>query len=214
MIEMKEIGRRFGASWILSHVNLTIAQGESVALFGNNGSGKSTLLKIIATMLAPTTGTLRVAGYDPQKEKKEIRKRLRYLAHEKQLYESLTVMENLKLSATLREKEKDPGLEMTLKRMGILSYKNQKTSELSEGTRKRLILAKLLVGETDLILLDEPHPTLDKGGKEILNDLIREWRKNGKTIVLASHDHDQALAHADRLVILEGGTVNYDGKPK
>ena len=223
MIEMHEAGRRFGPNWVLSHINLTINQGESVALFGNNGSGKSTLLKMVATLLAPTTGSIKVSGLDSQKEKRKTRARIRYLAHEKQLYEPLTAMENLRLSAALRgweetkdqrPKTKDQKLEEVLKRMGIDRFKNHKVAELSEGTRKRLLLARLLVGTADLILLDEPHPTLDTKGKEILNGMISKWRKEGKTIILASHDHEQALSHADRLIILENGAIDYDGKPK
>ena len=212
LIEIREVGRRFGLSWVLSRCNLKINQGESVALFGNNGSGKSTLLKMIATLLAPTTGSIKVAGLDTRKEKREIRARLRYLAHEKQLYEPLTAMENLRLAASLRGV--DQPLEAILQRVGIDRFKNQKVEELSEGTRKRLMLARLLVGEADLILLDEPHPTLDIKGKEILNDMIARWRKEGKTIILASHDHEQALSQADRLIILKDGTIDYDGKPK
>src|SRR3989338_8743876 len=217
MIEMHEAGRRFGPNWVLSHINLTINQGESVALFGNNGSGKSTLLKMVATLLAPTTGSIKVSGLDSQKEKRKIRARIRYLAHEKQLYEPLTAMENLRLSAALRgweetkdqrPKTKDQKLEEVLKRMGIDRFKNHKVAELSEGTRKRLLLARLLMGTADLILLDEPHPTLDTKGKEILNEMIRQWRKEGKTIILASHDHEQALSHADRLIILENGAID------
>ncbi|MBI2340791.1 MAG: ABC transporter ATP-binding protein [Deltaproteobacteria bacterium] len=205
LVEMKEAGRRFGRSWVLSRCNLKIGRGESVALFGNNGSGKSTLLKMVATLLAPTTGTITVAGHDTQKEKREIRPRIRYLAHEKQLYEPLTVMENLRLTASLRGVDRP--LETVLQRVGIDRFKNYKVEELSEGTRKRLMLARLLLGEADLILLDEPR-------KEILNEIIRGWKKEGKTVILASHDHEQALSHADRLVILKDGTIDYDGKPK
>lgn len=212
VVEMNELGKRYESSWVLCRLSLKIRQGESVALFGKNGSGKSTLLKMIATLLAPTIGTIKVAGHDSRKEKGAIRSRIRYLAHEKQLYETLTVMENLRLTASLRQITSD--LILILDRMGIAKYKNQKISKLSEGTRKRLTLARLLLGESDLILLDEPHPTLDTNGREILNTMIYQWKKEGKTILLASHDHKEALSHADRLIILEGGTVSYDGKPK
>ncbi|MBI4412288.1 MAG: heme ABC exporter ATP-binding protein CcmA [Deltaproteobacteria bacterium] len=222
LVEIKDVARRFRQTWVLSRINLTINRGESVALFGNNGSGKSTLLKMIATLLAPTTGTIKVAGLDTRKGKRKIRERIRYLAHEKQLYEPLTAMENLRLIAGLRGwgrpgtsdqglVTKDQKLKEILERVGIDRFRNHKVEELSEGTRKRLMLAKLLVGTADLILLDEPHPTLDIRGKEILNDMIRQWRKEGKTIVLAGHDHEQALSQADRLIILKDGTIDYDG---
>jgi energy-coupling factor transporter ATP-binding protein EcfA2 len=79
--------------------------------------------------------------------------------------------------------------------------------------KKRVVLARILLAVTDpeLILLDEPHPTLDTEGRNILDGLIQEWRKEGKTVILASHDHDLALSHVDRLIVLDEGKVSYDG---
>lgn len=211
---MTEVGRRFGSSWVLSHLSLQIRRGESIALFGRNGSGKSTLLKLVATLLSPTIGELNILGWDVLQDKQEIRKGLRLLGHEKQLYGMLTVLENLQFAAATRGlalREKD--LCDVLDRLGIAHKKDQRVSELSEGTKKRLVLARLLLGEPELILLDEPHPTLDLESRDILHSLISDWRKQGKTILLASHDHEQTLAHVDRLLLLEEGQILYDGKP-
>ena len=81
--------------------------------------------------------------------------------------------------------------------------------------KKRAVLARLLLGTTepDLVVLDEPHLTLDIEGRRLLDELIQKWRETGKTILLASHDHDQALMHADRLLVLEKGGISYDGTP-
>lgn len=215
-IEMKDLGRRYGSSWILAYLNLVIQKGESVALFGNNGSGKTTLLKMIATLLAPSTGHLSVLGCDAVKQKGEIRNRLRFLGHEKQLYDRLSVVENMRLTAGIRglsSKKIDTVFEGLLDRLQILGSKHKRVGDLSEGMKKRLVLARLLLGDPDLIMLDEPHPTLDVRGREILNDLIGEWRRSGKTILLASHDHEEVLSHVDRLIILHNGSLHYDGSP-
>lgn len=218
-VEMYEVGKRFGAHWILARLNLRIQRGETVALFGRNGSGKSTLLKILATLLPPSTGSFRVLGLDPSKERAAIRKKIRFLAHERQLYGMLTVYENLRLAAVLRgipAVETDQRIGELLKRLDLEAVANRRVSQLSEGMKKRVVLARLLVGneEPDLILLDEPHPTLDESGRRILDGLIQEWRGKRKTVILASHDHGRALLHADRLLILEEGRISYDGPPK
>ena len=212
-IEMTEVGKRLGSHWILAHLNLRINRGESTALFGRNGSGKSTLLKILATLLAPTTGRLKIAGMDSQDDKSHVRKKIRLLGHDKQLYQTLTVMENLRLAATIRGlKSLTPAnYAQILEKLQLTRYRDRLLRELSEGMKKRCVLAKLLLGEPELILLDEPHPTLDTEGKAILNEMIVEWKRQGKTIVLASHDHEQALAYADRLLVLEDGEIAYDG---
>jgi heme ABC exporter ATP-binding subunit CcmA len=219
MIEMNDVGKRLGAHWVLSHINLQVRQGESIALFGRNGSGKSTLLKILATLLAPSAGSVKILGLDPSEDRAAVRRRIRLLAHEKQLYGSLTVLENLRLAAALRGvpggETKRQAAEL-LERIELAKVRDRRVSQLSEGMKKRVVLARLLVGNEapDLILLDEPHPTLDESGRRILDGLIREWRGKGKTVVLASHDHDRALLHADRLLVLEEGRISYDGPPK
>lgn len=101
-IEARDPGKRFGGHWILTRVDLTLRRGEAIALFGGNGSGKTTLLKMLATLLAPSRGSLSVLGHDVARETERIRRRIRLLAHEKQLYGTLTVCENLRLCATMR----------------------------------------------------------------------------------------------------------------
>lgn len=216
-LSISDLSHRFGAHWVLRHINLTIPAGQSVALFGSNGSGKSTLLKIMATLLTPSHGRVDVFGNDIRHKHAEIRQRLRFLTHEQQLYPSLTVMEHMTLAGTLRgiSSHDLPSLvQSLLVRMDIDHVRDRKVVELSEGMRKRLVLARLLLGDFDMVLLDEPHPTLDRAGKQILNELITEWRRAGKTLMLASHDHDVTLAHVDRLLVLDQGQWSYDGPPK
>lgn len=211
------LGKRYGPRWILSAVNINIKKGEVVALFGNNGSGKTTLLRLIATLASPSVGTLQVLGCDPTRDKPKIRQRLRFLGHNKQLYERLSVLENLKLAARIRglvDRHTAADLTALQGRLQLAAVQDRPVSELSEGMKKRLVLARLLLGDPELILLDEPHPTLDTQGRQILNDLIGEWKGRGKTIVIASHDHVEVLRHANRLIVLQGGTVHYDGAPK
>lgn len=218
VVEMSDVGKRYGSHWVLSRVNLKVKRGESIGLFGGNGSGKSTLLKIMATLLPPSTGRMTVLGDEAEGRKRKIRGRLRFLAHEKQLYSALTVLENLQLTASLRgvsSGKADSQIQEILERFRIDRFGGCRISQLSEGMKKRVVIGRLLIGpeEPELILLDEPHPTLDLEGRKILDGLITDWRRSGKAILLASHDHAQALAHVDRLLVLEGGRISYDGPP-
>lgn len=219
VIEIKNLGKRFGNHWVLSGINLSVRAGESIALFGGNGSGKSTLLKILATLLSPSRGSAHLCGMNLEKEKQEIRRIVRFLAHEKQLYGPLTVSETLRLVAGLRQitpSEARRKGEEILRRLQLDRFAGKRVGHLSEGLKKRLVLARLLFGieKARLILLDEPHPTLDKEGRKILDEMILEWKKGGKTLLIASHDHAEALAHADRLLVLDAGRLIYDGVPK
>ncbi len=218
-MEMSGAGKRYGAHWVLSGLELTIAQGETVAVFGKNGSGKSTFLKMIATLVAPSAGRVFVFGQDPSKDKSKIRGRVRMLGHEKQLYDSLTARENLRLAADLlgvSSRDRDLLIRNLLDRFQIGRMADRRVGQLSEGMKKRVVLARLSLGEerSDLFLLDEPYPTLDEEGRRILDDLIMEWKKNGKTVLLSSHDHDMALRHSKRLLIIENRTIDYDGVPR
>ena len=170
-------------------------------------------MKILATLIQPTAGQLRILGLDPRRESREIREKIGMVAHEKQLYGSLTVLETMQLAARLRGRggEVIRGL---LERFGLARHQDRRIGHLSEGMKKRLVLARLAAGEQELILLDEPHPTLDREGRVILDEMISSWRKAGKSLLLASHDHAEALAHADRLLVMEAGRIVYDGPPK
>lgn len=212
VLEMEGIGKRYEGRWILRDLRLTVSRGETVALFGGNGSGKTTLLKMIALLLPPTTGQFNVFGSEPATNSREIRTKIRFLGHEKRLYEALTVRENAQLLAVLRGLRDGRQIISVMERLGIEKFQNYRVSQLSEGMRKRLVLATLLLGSADLILLDEPHPTLDQGGKKILDDLIQQWKTEGKTLMIASHDHEQVLKHADRLVVLKEGKIFEEGK--
>lgn len=218
-VEISDLGKRFGSHWVLAHLNLTIRRGESVALLGRNGSGKSTLLRIMASLVAPTTGSLKILGHNPHHHKMLIRKKLRLLGHEKQLYGMLTVLENLRLATAIRgfaAHTGDSEINKLLELFHLSKFQDRRVNQLSEGMRKRVVLTKLLLSSSDLelILLDEPFPTLDMESRKILDHLIQSWRDQRKTILLTSHDHAQVLTQVDRLLILQEGQICYDGPPK
>lgn len=217
VLEIKELGKRFGSQWVLAHINLTVRAGEAIALFGDNGSGKSTLIKILATLLEPTHGSVHVCGHNSRQDKKTVRRLIGLLGHEKQLYRSLTVLENIRLTASiLGMSRKSPLVEEALEQLQMLPAQHKIVATISEGMKKRLALAKMWLAtntheETQLVLLDEPHAGLDVMGKDILHQLLNRWRQEGKTVILASHDHELILPHVDRVLVLKKGLLDYDG---
>ncbi len=199
-IEMSDVGKRFGTHWVLRRVDLSVRRGEAIALFGGNGAGKSTLLKLIASLLSPSCGSLKTSG------------NMRFFAHEKQLYSLLTVFENLRLVAQLTTKRVQVPfgcVDEALDRLQIRKIRDQRIGQLSEGQKKRVTLAKLLIGadDSEIFLMDEPYPTLDEEGKKVLDGLLREWREKGKTLLIASHERERTLPHVDRVLSIEGGRI-------
>lgn len=211
-IELIRVGKRYQYHWAIAPMDLTIQRGESVALFGQNGSGKSTLLRILATLVAPSIGQLKILGLEPKRHKEIIRKKIKFLGHSYPVYGSLTVTENLKLAASLLDLGR-PFLQKQigdiLERFQIKQFHHHRVEDLSEGLRKRVVLARLLMGACDpeLVLLDEPQPALDAQARGILTSLIEEWKKKGITLLIASHDHQQTLIHTERTLTLEGGRI-------
>ncbi|MBI4212219.1 MAG: heme ABC exporter ATP-binding protein CcmA [Deltaproteobacteria bacterium] len=212
-VHLQGVGRRFGRRWILSSLDLTVQPGETLAIFGNNGTGKTTLLQILATLLSPTRGDITIFGHSLAREKNSIRRLTGYIGHAKQLYNHFTVDEYLELVFRLRHKTTEKmrtRVDQSLDTMGLTAHRQAIIETLSEGMKKRLTFCRLLLCDPRLILLDEPHPTLDAQGKMIFDRLMREWKQNGKTIFIASHEHDQTLAHADRVVIINEGKFTHE----
>lgn len=209
-IEIKNLSHRFGLSWALRNIVLEIAAGECVAILGPNASGKSTLLKIMATRLKPTRGEVRIFGLSLQNGLGQIRSQTEWLGHELGLYKNLSAQENLAFHFKMKgQKPSIEKIETALNRVKLNGNKNNPISTFSSGQRKRLTLARILLAEPKIILLDEPHTNLDQEGKKLMNDLITNWQATGKTLCLASHDHKEILPLCSRaLHLLEGGLVS------
>lgn len=204
-IEIEDLSHRFGKTWALIRLSFTVRTGESIAVLGPNGSGKSTLLKILATRLLPTLGRGTILGRDIQKEAPQIRHSIEWLGHHFGHYSSLTVTENLRFSFKLAGLKPDESkIKSALAKTGLDAKENQYADSLSAGQKKRLALARILLKDPQLILLDEPHTNLDKEGKELMNNLIKKWKKEGKTLCMASHDIAEITPLVDRNLYLKG----------
>jgi heme exporter protein A len=187
-------------------MSFTITAGACFALFGPNGAGKTTLLRILATLQAPSGGQFTIFGQDGVAEKDSVRAILLFIAHGSHLYEELSATENLQFSLALRGQKPEPSqLKRALDQTGIGAYGNLKIRQFSAGMKKRLALAKAILAQPKLLLLDEPYNALDDGGVCITNQLIQDTMKRGGTVIMTTHDRTKAAQIATEGAILQAG---------
>ena len=187
MIRARGLARRFGARRVLDGLDLDVADGDFVLVTGPNGSGKTTLLRLVAGLLAPTGGEVRVAVD---------RGRIGFLAHEPLVYRELTPLENLDLFGRLyRIPERRERIGMLLERFGLWDERRERVADFSRGMLQRLALCRTLLHDPALLLLDEPFNALDEDGAILLDRELRELRP-GRTFLVATHDPDRLASLA------------------
>lgn len=202
-IEIKNLSHRFGLNWALRDISLEVAAGACIAILGPNASGKSTLLKILATRLKPTRGEVLIFGFDIQNGLGQIRAQTEWLGHELGLYKNLNAQENLTFHFKMKgQKPNQEKITAALAKVELDGNKNNLVATFSSGQRKRLALARILLGEPKIILLDEPHTNLDQAGKKLMNTLIAQWKKESRTICLSSHERVEVLPSCNQTLTL------------
>jgi len=214
-LESEDIRKTFGHFTALAGVTLSVERGEFLALFGRNGAGKTTFLKVAATLVRHTQGKLRVEGIDISEEPEKARRQIGFLSHNTYLYRDLNPVENLRFFARLYGlKEPDKRIAALLERVGLGRRTADPVRAFSRGLHQRLGIARVMLHDPSLILLDEPYTGLDANAVEILNELLDEASRAGKTIILTTHDLDQGLRGATRAAIIDRGKVVFTGKAK
>jgi len=176
--------RRFGERAALAGVDLHLATGEFVLVTGPNGAGKTTLLRVLATVLRPTSGTVKVAGHELPRHAPAARPAIGYVAHGPLVYPGLTARENLELYAALYGVPADR-VAPALERVGLGGRGHDTVAELSRGMAQRLALARAVLHAPVLLLLDEPTAGLDSDGRDLLRDVLSE---PGRTVIVSTHE--------------------------
>jgi heme exporter protein A len=211
-IELSHLARRYGREFVLKDINLVVTPGKIVVLKGNNGTGKTTLLKVLSTRLRPSRGSGKVFGCDLVKQAHEVRKSVAYLSVSGGSYPSLTAFENLKLAAQLYNLEFTTAeLEGKLEAVGLLPARNKLVREFSSGMKKRLGIARVLLSDAELWLLDEPYNALDESGQTLVDDLLKTAHLDGRTVMMATHDLERVQKLADSVLELRDGTLKRHG---
>jgi heme exporter protein A len=214
-LESKGIEKKFGYAYAVRNVSLQVRRGEFVALFGSNGAGKTTFLKVAAGLMRPTKGSLSIEGFDVAKSAEETRRRIGFLSHNTFVYRDLSPLENLKFFCRLYGvSDSEERLLELLKRVDLAQRAKEPVRAFSRGLQQRVGIARALLHDPALILLDEPYTGLDAKAAQTLNDILDEAAQSGKTIILTTHDLNQGLRAATRAVILDRGKVVHDGPAK
>jgi heme ABC exporter ATP-binding subunit CcmA len=192
---------------LLSGIDLEVAEGEVVHLRGPNGAGKTSLLRATAGLVPIASGTAIVLGHDLCQDRRSVRRFVGLLGHSGFLYEEMSVEENLRFAT--RAARRDTGaVRPALERVGLGGrLAGLPLVKLSAGQRRRASIATLIARAPRLWLLDEPHAGLDEEGRALVDDVVGEARRDGGTVILASHEHDRAALIADRVVQIGGGRV-------
>jgi heme exporter protein A len=213
-VRTHRLGRRFQRSWALAHCDLDVAAGETLLVAGANGSGKTTLLRLTAGLLRPSTGSVEVFGREPRKSRLAVRRRLSLVSHSSFLYERLTALESLRLWARIRgasSSADDRALTALLDEVGLAERAESPVNTFSAGMRKRLTLARTRLEDPDLLLLDEPFAALDVPGQRLVERWIRDAAARGVTVMLASHQLEQAATLCRRAIVLRRGQIEWEG---
>lgn len=206
VVEAKDLHKTFAWVPVLRGVSCTIAAGEAVGIFGPNGAGKTTFLRVLATLLKPSSGALTL--FERPAHEAEARRQLGFLGHDSFLYPDLTPIENLTFYAkAYRLENPSVRVDSVLEQVSLQDWAKTPLRTFSRGMEQRLALARVLLHEPDLLLLDEPYTGLDQRAVELLQKILMQAKEAGKTIVFATHDFELGLALCSRAVILKRGQL-------
>jgi ABC-2 type transport system ATP-binding protein len=208
VIETQGLTKRYGSVTAVENLSVRIEEGEIFGFLGPNGAGKSTTINMLLDFAKPTSGTAQVFGMDCQDSGKAIRRRIGVLPEGFDVYERLTGRQHLEFAT--ESKSATESADALLDRVGIAGDADRKAGDYSKGMKQRLVLAMALVGDPDLLILDEPTTGLDPNGAREVRGIIQEENDRGTTVFFSSHILEQVEAVCDRVGILRDGQLVAD----
>lgn len=212
-IEVRALTKTFGLNPVLRGLDLDVPRGEFLTLLGPNGSGKTTLLRILGALARPTSGTVRIGGWELPGEAEFVRAQLGVVSHLPLLYDTLTAEENLLFFARIynlpRETRRER-VDAMLRRVGLARRARDVVATYSRGMQQRLAIARAILHDPAVLLLDEPYTGLDQDAAALLDELLREVAIGGRTVLMTTHDLRRGHALADRIAILSRGKIAFD----
>lgn len=208
MIEIRGLVKQYGLNTVLRGADLRVHPGEFVTLVGSNGAGKTTLIRIVATLLRPTAGAVRVGGWPLPQRADRVRRHIGIVSHQPMLYGDMTAEENLLFFARLyRLEDAKERTANALRTVGLAARQRDPVRTFSRGMYQRLTLARATLHEPDVLLLDEPYTGLDQEASALLDELLREQISRHRTILMITHDLVHGLNLCDRIAILNRGKI-------
>lgn len=211
-IETAGLTKRYGALTAVDDVSLTVPEGAIYGLLGPNGAGKSTHIDVLLNFIRPTAGTTTVCGYDGQDQALAVRRRVGVLPDGFDVFPRLSGARHVRYVAAARGVDHDPA--GSLARVGLEDAVSQRATDYSRGMQQRLALAMALVGEPDVLILDEPFSGLDPDGVRLLRRIVAEEHDRGATVFLSSHRLDQVERVCTRIDLVRDGRLLVEGPPE
>ncbi len=217
-IAMSRLCKRYGAKDVVADLSLCIRPGIT-GLLGPNAAGKTTLMRMLATVLAPTAGDLRLLGRDPAdpEQRTDLRRRLGYMPQEPGFHRGFTAFEFVDYVAILKEMT-DTGarhreVRRVLERVGLGDVAGRRIRKLSGGMRKRVALAQALLGDPRMLVLDEPSSALDPEQRMRFRELVSELDDGSRIVLVSTHQTEDVAALCERVIVLREGSATFDGRP-
>jgi lipooligosaccharide transport system ATP-binding protein len=216
VVEARGLRKHYDGFEAVAGIDFAVGRGECFGFLGPNGAGKTTTMRLVQAVAHPSAGTLRVLGLDPARRGKQVRARIGVCPQLDNLDPDLLVYENLMvygryfaLPRRIRRERSDALLAF----VSLTEKRDRKIAELSGGMKRRLVIARALVNEPELLILDEPTTGLDPQARHLIWQKLRELKSRGVTMLLTTHYMDEAERLCDRLVILDGGKILAEGAP-
>jgi lipooligosaccharide transport system ATP-binding protein len=217
LIVARNLVKRFGEFCAVDGIDVEVRRGESFGFLGPNGAGKSSTMRMIGCVSPVTDGELRIFGLDPATHGKQIRARIGVVPQADQLDEQLTVRDNLELYGRYFDLSRAECKRRTAELLEFVQLGDRATSKiepLSGGMKRRVTIARSLINEPELLLLDEPTTCLDPQARHVLWDRLYRLKQRGVTLVLTTHYMDEAEQLCDRLVVMDAGKIVAEGSPR
>jgi heme exporter protein A len=211
MIKIHKLIKTFGRRVVLRGVDLTINEGEFVTLLGANGAGKTTLLHIVASLSKPTAGDVLIGGYRLADSASQLRRFIGLVSHKTLLYGDLTAHQNLRFYTRLYDVPDAAGrIETVLEQVGLWGRQHDPVRTYSRGMQQRLAIARAILHNPPILLLDEPDTGLDQHAADMLGNLLSAVGASQRTVLMTTHNLERGLSLGNRLVILAKGKIAYD----
>ena len=209
-VRVQGLEKSFGEWPVLWDLDMTLPWGELLTLFGANGVGKTTLLRILSTQAKADAGTIQVAGFSQKRKPEAVRRCVGVVGHQTFLYDDLTCRENLVYYGRLYGLENcGARADEALSRLGLAHRADRRVRTLSNGMQKRLAIARAVLHQPLVLLLDEPAAGLDRESVGMLRSLLEEWTEAGRSVIMTTHDLELGLSWAHQAAILYGGKIHF-----
>ena len=217
VVEARNLLKKFGDFVAVNRISFRVATGECFGILGPNGAGKTTTIRMVYHFSPMTDGSLKVFGLDISRDWRQVKARIGVCQQENSLDPDLTVLQNLEVFARYFDIPKKVAREKAMELLAFIALDhrlNATVSELSGGLMRRLVLARALINNPDLLILDEPTTGLDPQSRHQVWDRLEELRKKGISILLTTHYMEEASQLSDRLIIIDHGLILIEGKPQ